>query len=230
MTDSNEIIQDAFQKLPKIVQDVLTSADLSEKLQAMAKKHNLHLDKWSLLENEIALALLGITDPLDLTQNIQSHVGVDEETAAKIANNAVEIVFDPIRADLEKAVAENRANEGINVPAEQKQALESIGEAVPKTVTQSEPQTVEGIIKSRMQQAATIKSTDVEITTFKNTPQNTQSVADMPLPDDSIASTQPAAPSAASPAPVKESIPKNTAANSSHMRKSIEGDPYREQP
>jgi predicted aldo/keto reductase-like oxidoreductase len=102
---TEQIIADAYAALPPVVQDAVASADLSEKLKSLAQKHQLHLDKWAILENEIAMALLGITDPEDLKENIQTHVGIDSALALAIANDAAELVFNPIQEKLRESVA-----------------------------------------------------------------------------------------------------------------------------
>lgn len=214
MTDSNQIIKEAFDNLPKVVQDVLTSSDLSVKLQGMAKKHNLHLDKWSLLENEIALALLGITDPKDLSVNVEKNVGVSATDAQQITNDAVEMIFEPIRFELEKAVAKKTGEEGVTIPVEQKQALASAGTQIPASIEEAQPKTLEAIIAKRAQDVAPEKITQAQVTAFSAAPPETpiETTAQAPL----------------APQP-KETLPKNTAADSSHMRKTISNDVYREQ-
>lgn len=214
MTDSNQIIKEAFDNLPKVVQDVLTSSDLSVKLQGMAKKHNLHLDKWSLLENEIALALLGITDPKDLSVNVEKNVGVPAADAQQITNDAVEMIFEPIRFELEKAVAKKTGEEGVTIPVEQKQALAAAGAHIPTSIEEAQPKTLEAIIAKRAQDVAPEKTTQPQMTAFNVTP------SEAPIET----STQ-----TSQPTPPKETLPKNTAADSSHMRKTISNDLYREQ-
>lgn len=188
--DTNTIIQDAFAQLHPVVQRTLTSADLGEKLRALSQKHALHLDKWTLLENEITMTLLGITDPDTLIENIRTHVGVTEDEARALANDAVETIFNPVRAELEAALTLEKG-EGVHIPIEQKMALEATGETVPKSVTQEAPVTVASIVASRLSEAKTM-----------------QEQAQLPQ---------------------KDVLPKNPAADSSHMRRTIENDPYREQ-
>lgn len=216
MTDSNQIIKDAFENLPKVVQDVLTSSDLSAKLQGMAKKHNLHLDKWSLLENEIALALLGITDPVDLAGNIAKNVGVEATLAQHITNDGVEMIFEPIRIELEKAVEKKNQKEGVVIPVEQKQALAQAGVQIPHSVEEAQPKTLDAIIAKRVQDVAPEKAAMPQMTAFSAAP------AQIPVAE---VTAQAPVPSVSQ----KESLPKNTAADSSHMRKTIENDLYREQ-
>lgn len=98
----NDAMQERFKKLPKVVQDAITSADVEKHLRALSDKHKLHLDQWSLLENEVMLALLGFEKIDDIAKNIQSEVGMDAAAAAALAEDISKIVFEPIRGELER--------------------------------------------------------------------------------------------------------------------------------
>lgn len=89
-------------QLPKVVQDAILSADVEKHLRELADTHKLHLDQWSLLENEVMLALLGFQKAEDLAEHIEKEVGVDAETAKALSADISRIVFAPIRAQLEK--------------------------------------------------------------------------------------------------------------------------------
>lgn len=188
--ENNDVIQEAFANLSPVVQKVLTSADLELKLQKLSKTHALHLDKWTLLENEITMTLLGITDPDALVGNIEAHVGVPHEIAQAIANDAATEIFNPIRDELEESLQHDRAR-GVHIPTEQKMALESSGIDIPKAVIEEAPKTVASIVAARIAEAESVPTS----TTLPN----------------------------------KDTLPKNPVADSSHMRKSIANDLYREQ-
>jgi hypothetical protein len=187
--NTDDIIKEAFLGLSPVVRKVLTSTDLPEKLRRLSKKHALHLDKWALLENEINMTLLGITDPDALIANIHNHVGVDEGQAREIANDAALEIFNPIRDELEANLSASRGKTA-SIPVEQRMALDEMGEVVPKSVTQDAPKTVAGIVEARLKEVA-VGNTTTE--------------------------------------PTKETIPKNPVADSSHMRRVIANDSYREQ-
>ena len=99
---SEQQIQEHFVQLPKVLQDAITSADIEQHLRAVSDAHKLHLDEWSLLENQVMLTLMGLQRAEDLAQNIQNKVGVDATTAAALALDISRVVFDPVRAELER--------------------------------------------------------------------------------------------------------------------------------
>jgi hypothetical protein len=100
--DLKKEMQERFKQLPKVVQDAITSAEVEKRLRELANTHKLHLDQWTALENEVTLALLGFEPVENLPMSIQSEVGVDSTTAAAIAGDVSKIVFEPIRAELER--------------------------------------------------------------------------------------------------------------------------------
>lgn len=107
--NQDQILKDAFTSLPKVLQDAITNADIQANLRKLAKVHKLHLDKWTVLENEIMMALLGITDPTDLPHAISEQVGIPLEQAQQISSSVAEIVFDPIQDELKGEVGESRS-------------------------------------------------------------------------------------------------------------------------
>lgn len=178
-------MQESFNKLPRAVQDAITSADVEKHLRELSDKHKLHLDQWTLLENEVMLTLLGIEPIANLASNIQSEVGVDSATAIAIAADVSQIVFAPIRGELERLLGHPQAEAVASTPVDQvrAQALSAAHEAETSPVTTAVP-------------------------------------------------VMPATPPPAPPTQKVERAPISAAyapGAASHERKSVEGDPYREQ-
>jgi len=98
-------LKERFAKLPVVVQQAITSADVEKRMRELADTNKLHLDQWQSLENEVMLALLGVQPIENLEKNIQSEVGVSAETAMTLANAVSKIVFEPIRAELERELS-----------------------------------------------------------------------------------------------------------------------------
>lgn len=160
-TDSQDILANAFNALPKIVQASIKSANVPAKMKDLASKHKIHLDKWAQLENEMILTLFGITDPDELVDNIQKHVGLSREEAVAINNDAVEIIFEPIRKKLQTD-AESRASdrEGAVIPIDQQKIMVELGQSAPKdTGTEMQnSKTVFQIIKERAENKEAVKT------------------------------------------------------------------------
>ena len=100
-----------FELLPPAVQEAIKSADLEKRLRALADTHKLHLDQWELLENEVKLALYGFEDAGNLPQNLESEVGMERGEAVALAESINQIVFEPIREQLELELAHPEAKD-----------------------------------------------------------------------------------------------------------------------
>lgn len=97
-----ELIKERFSTLPKVVQRAIISADIEKHLRELASTYKLHLDQWGTLENEVQLTLLGVQASEDLESNIKKELGVSDEVAKSLTENISKIVFEPIRAELER--------------------------------------------------------------------------------------------------------------------------------
>lgn len=95
-------LAERFKQLPQVVQSAITSADVEDKLRELSEKHKLHLDQWEKLENEVMLTLLGFQQAEDLPKNLEREVGIPAETADTLAGDIAELIFFPIREELER--------------------------------------------------------------------------------------------------------------------------------
>jgi hypothetical protein len=98
----NSKLVERFKSLPKPVQNAINSASVEEHLRTLANTHQLHLDQWQLLENEVMLTLLGFQEPSELKQRIKDDLVVNDAIAAALEADISSIVFAPIRQELER--------------------------------------------------------------------------------------------------------------------------------
>ena len=108
MDAQDQILKDAFLNLPKVMQDTITDSNVQAKLRQLSSKYDLHIDKWGILENEIMMTLLGISEPEKLAENISNEVGISLDQAMAISNDVGEIVFTPIQNKLKKSVSDDQ--------------------------------------------------------------------------------------------------------------------------
>jgi hypothetical protein len=118
-----QMIGERMAELPQPVQDAINSADVAKRLRDLATKHQLHLDQWDMLENEVRMTLLGVKDSGDLAKNIKEEVGVSPETATALADDISRVIFEPIREELERQLehpdAQAKAETGVERVAAQ---------------------------------------------------------------------------------------------------------------
>lgn len=214
-------MQERFAQLPKVVQQAITSADVQKHLRELADAHKLHLDQWTALENEVMLALLGLEPIGSLAANIEKEARVDSATAQSLAQDISQIVFAPIRKQLEielqhpDTVAAHDTTESAPAPT---RPLESAPQTATITnpVTQSPPTTH---TEAAPAVAATSPASPEATVEAKPTILAPQTVVPATPPTATVAGKA-----------ERASISSNyTASQASHERKTIEGDPYREQ-
>lgn len=134
----DDALKERFLQLPAVVRDAIVSSEVDQHLRDLAGTHQLHLDQWELLQHEVMMTLLGVEQVEDLPVNLEKHVGVRPETAAELAKAIGQIIFDPIRAELEKDLPEPVGNAGAASAAP---AQTSAPAVVPATPPSSLPST-----------------------------------------------------------------------------------------
>lgn len=105
-TDIAEELKTRFLQLPKVLREAITSADVEKRLRELAESHKLHIDQGQKLENEVMLALFGFQKVENLEENLKKEVGISAEIANVLAGDIAESIFQPIREELEKELAD----------------------------------------------------------------------------------------------------------------------------
>ena len=178
------------------------SSDIAKHLRSLASTHNLRIDQWQELENEVMLSILGFHDVQELPQQIEKMLSLDSADAIKLTSDINKEIFEPIREELERELGS---------PAAKTEGLSDV-EAVRAQILGNKPaesaSSLELLASSGMQKSVA--------------PPTTTAPAVLPA-------TPPAPPpteKAVRGAPISSSY---SAKQPSHERKSVEGDPYREQ-
>ncbi len=187
--DLNKALAERFGTLPKVVQDAITSADVQKHMRDLAESNKLHVDQYQLLENNVMLTLLGFQQVAELTSHLQKDLGVTEEVAIQLASSVSEIVFSPIRGEMERAL--------------------------------SHPSAVQEAISD----VEAVRAQEIDAAATPAAPESTPTTPAAATP------VLPATPPAPAPEEksVRAQIAPTYATTASHERKTITGDPYREQ-
>jgi hypothetical protein len=99
---TSQQLKEIYQKLPEDLKDAMFSVDSAEIIQSLGKKYNLAIDKTGELADETGLVMLGLTHPRDFISNLSQRLGVDKETARKIAEEINQQIFAKVRDSLKK--------------------------------------------------------------------------------------------------------------------------------
>ncbi|MBI4118006.1 MAG: hypothetical protein HY455_00470 [Parcubacteria group bacterium] len=91
-----------YKNLPENVKEAYSSVGVTEQIENIGKKYNLHVDKIADLNDEVGWVMIGATHPKDFVGKIADRLGVDAGSAHTIATDINEQIFRPIRESLKK--------------------------------------------------------------------------------------------------------------------------------
>lgn len=95
-----ELINNQFNELPKVVQDTILNSNWTEKIRLIVKKHNLHIDQGAAIENLVFVTMLGIERPENFVQNAKEYANVTDNQAIMISEEVERTIFKDIRQEL----------------------------------------------------------------------------------------------------------------------------------
>ncbi len=99
-TYKNEDLLIAYQKLPLDLQEIILSKNTVSFLQSLCEKYNLSGIKARDLKDEAMFVMLGWIHPKDFIPDLAEKLGVDRETARKIAEEVNQRIFQKVRESL----------------------------------------------------------------------------------------------------------------------------------
>lgn len=91
-----------YQSLPQDLRDAILSVDSAEIIQDVGKKYGLAIDKVGELADETGMVMLGVTHPKEFIPNLSRRLGVDKNTARRIAEVINSRIFAKVRESLKK--------------------------------------------------------------------------------------------------------------------------------
>ena len=124
-------IEAQFEKLPKELQDAVTSPDAQAKVQDIAKKHNLRVDQLGELVDEIGMIMLGLEKSSNFVGQTSERLGISVDEARSIGADVNKDIFSAIKTHL-REMEEKRVAEEMGMHAETKEQdiknLEKLGQ------------------------------------------------------------------------------------------------------
>lgn len=110
-SDTKDLLKKQFEKLPVDVQRAIQSSHLHEQIEAIGKKHQLHIDQIGQLEEETVFVMLGFSDPADFVAHLTANLHLDVKKAEEIANDVGQKIMFPIRDSMRKFMEEEAKKE-----------------------------------------------------------------------------------------------------------------------
>ncbi len=101
-TESKNIMQEQIKKLPKEVRDALASDEISAKIRTVGNTHHLHIDQIGTLEDEVILAMIGLSELADLPDQLVEQLSISKTDADALVNDINDTVFVPIQNSMKQ--------------------------------------------------------------------------------------------------------------------------------
>lgn len=102
MDKTEEIIKEQISKLPKIVKDAISSANLGDKIKKIANKNMLHIDQAGILINETMFVMLGLEPIEDYKENIRRELNISRDRAQTITAEIDKEIFVSVREAMKR--------------------------------------------------------------------------------------------------------------------------------
>lgn len=99
---SQEETKKKFEALPREIQNLLYSFEMTSIITKIGEKHGLHVDQMDSLNSEAAQVMLGLTNVREFSQILMEDLSVDEAKANAIASDVNGMLFVKVRELLQQ--------------------------------------------------------------------------------------------------------------------------------
>lgn len=100
MEEYQQILRSQFSKLPQTMRDFISKGNWSGLLSNIARQFNLTEEKYTAIENEVLLVLIGLEPKEDFVENITRELGVDVNTAKWIEEDVERDIFSKVANEI----------------------------------------------------------------------------------------------------------------------------------
>jgi len=99
-----------FASLPKAIQDLLYSFEMTSIITKVGEKNSLHIDQMDRLNTETAQVMLGLTETKDFPEVIMEDLEIDRAKADAVAQDINDMLFIKIRDAMKQGTIAGQAS------------------------------------------------------------------------------------------------------------------------
>src|SRR5581483_5451989 len=133
-------IQKRLDALPKDIQELVYSADMTTIVGQIGAKYKLHIDQVGALESEAVAVMIGLTKAEEFVSNLEDALGIPEEQAKRIETDINELLFVKIRESMKNLYPSSKQGEPQPPPAPQTPTPQAMPEQKPQSLQPQQPQ------------------------------------------------------------------------------------------
>ncbi len=100
--DIKNLIQNHMKKLPLDVQEAIHGSSWERKILDIGRKYGLHVDQLEILQTELSLAVLGLTERDEFVRETMREAHIDKHIMETMVADINREIFEPIREHLRK--------------------------------------------------------------------------------------------------------------------------------
>ncbi|MGB4076335.1 MAG: hypothetical protein WBK28_01355 [Minisyncoccia bacterium] len=103
-TDTKErdgLIEAAYLQAPPHIQEFLSSGKFEAFLNDIRSNENIRIDSMARVSDELLMMLLGMSEPLELAENLKAHANLTDEHIGTLITLANERIFTPLREEMQ---------------------------------------------------------------------------------------------------------------------------------
>ncbi len=101
-SESLKIIEPYLKNLPEEIKEAILNNDIGSKLNAITKKHGLHIDQAASLEMETVMVMVGMVRSDEYIDNLMEELRISREKVAEIVTDVNTMIFADIKNSLQK--------------------------------------------------------------------------------------------------------------------------------
>lgn len=99
-TDVQNSIQNHMNTLPDYMQEAIHASGWERKILAIGRKYGLHIDQLDVLQTELSLVILGLSDRDEFVREVTHEAGISSQIMNGIVSEINHDIFEPIRERL----------------------------------------------------------------------------------------------------------------------------------
>lgn len=98
-----DTIQNHMKNLPQDVQEAIHASSWERKILDIGRKYGLHVDQLEILQTELSLAVLGLTDRSEFVRETMREARIDKHVMETMVMDINREIFEPIREHLRQS-------------------------------------------------------------------------------------------------------------------------------
>jgi hypothetical protein len=135
-----EDIQSAFEKLPPLIQEAVSSPEIKSTLNEIGERNDLHIDQIGVLVDKVGLVMLGLLPAAKFVSELAKDAEISGAVASKIVTDINSEILSKIRLSIQAMPDEGVPDDLSETAAQVTSSFEKVGDLSVEKPMATEPQ------------------------------------------------------------------------------------------